>query len=274
MSIKEDSKSVMYSDSHAHTNYSCDSKTPMREMIERAIQNGIETLTFTEHVDHGLARDEIVCDYASYFPELERLAAEYADKIDIRKGIEFGAQRHTIADFERDFAAHEFDFVILSCHQIDNLEFWDDTYQAGKNQEEINRIYYEEILAVMKEYKHYAVLGHLDVIKRYDPYGIYPDENVMDLVDEILRLAIKDDKGIELNLSNVRYGLPDLTPSRAILKRYRELGGRILTIGSDGHSPDQLMTRERFDEAAENLKALGFREHCVFKGMKPTFYAL
>ena len=81
-----------------------------------------------------------------------------------------------------------------------------------------------------------------------------------------------DGKGIELNTSSHRYGLPDLTPSRNILRLYHELGGRILTIGSDSHKPDHLGAY--IDEGKAELRTLGFREFCTFERMQPIFHAL
>ena len=100
--------------------------------------------------------------------------------------------------------------------------------------------HYEEMLRVVQNFDHWSVIGHLDHIKRYDPLGPWPDVNIRDIVAEILEEAIRRDKGIELNTSSVRYGLSDLTPSTEILRLYRDLGGRILTLGSDSHKPEHL----------------------------------
>ncbi len=135
-------------------------------------------------------------------------------------------------------------------------------------------------------------LGHLDLIKRYDQAGPWPDENARSIVAEILEDAIRRGKGIELNTSSIRYGLADLTPSTELLRLYRDLGGRILdltpstellrlyrdlggrilTSGSDSHKPEHLgahspMMRER-------LKDIGFTEFCTFQGMEPMFHKL
>ena len=181
-------------------------------------------------------------------------------------------QTGTIDRFETLFHRYDFDFIILSCHQVDNQEFWTGEFQKGRTQEEYNRRYYEEILAVMRQYKDYSVLGHLDLIVRYDPAGVYPFEKTEDLVAEILKQAIRDGKGIELNTSSHRYGLKDLQPSRAILKLYRDLGGTIITIGSDSHKPEHLGAY--LDSAMEELKSLGYREFCTFDHMEPTFHPL
>ena len=103
----------------------------------------------------------------------------------------------------------------------------------------------------MKEYKAYSVLAPLDLIARYDSRGRYPFEKVKPPVTEILREAIADTKGIELNTSSHRYGLEETTPSLDILKLYRELGGEIITTGSDSHKREHLGAHRREHETAE-----------------------
>ncbi|MBQ7216093.1 MAG: histidinol phosphate phosphatase, partial [Synergistaceae bacterium] len=125
---------------------------------------------------------------------------------------------------------------------------------------------------VVQTYHHYSVLAHLDLMVRYDPQGVYPFAKVKDIVAEILRTAIQNGKGIELNTSSWRYGLTDTTPSRDILKLYRDLGGEILTLGSDAHNPKYLAAH--FDEGREILRSLGYTKFCTFEKMRPSFHEL
>lgn len=143
---------------------------------------------------------------------------------------------------------------------------------VGKSQAQYNKRYYEEMLDVVKKYQNYSVLGHMDLITRYDKNGVYPFENVEPIISEILKTVIKDGKGIEFNTSCHRYGLNDTTPSISILKRYLALGGDIITIGSDSHSPEQLGTYIR--EAKNLLKNLGFRCFCTYDQMRPVYHRL
>ena len=145
-------------------------------------------------------------------------------------------------------------------------------YQKNKTQGEYNLGYYEELLYLVKNYKDYSVLGHLDLIVRYDKEGSYPFDKVKDIVEDILKEVIKDGKGIEINTSNRRYGIKDSTPSRDILKLYKELGGTIITIGSDSHKKDHLA--KYIDEARKELKEIGFKTYCTFENMKPIYHKL
>ncbi|MDD2958831.1 MAG: histidinol-phosphatase HisJ family protein [Lachnospiraceae bacterium] len=261
----------MHTDYHVHTCYSDDSECPMEEMVQQAISLGLDEIAFTEHVDYGVKTD-LNCRYQEYFKELQELQEKYKGRLDIKKGIEFGVQKETIPQYREDFSKYDFDFVILSNHQIHNQEFWNQCFQKGKSQEEFQRAYYDAILDVVKNYKEYSVLGHLDMIKRYDKYGNYSDENIMDMVELIFHYVISEGKGIEVNTSCFRYGLEDLTPSRAILGMYYEMGGRILTLGSDAHAPGDLGCH--MEEAQRELRKIGFTQFCTFEKMQPIFHSL
>lgn len=261
----------MFADYHVHTSFSDDSETPMEEMIKKAISIGIDEIAFTEHVDYGVKTD-LNCAYNAYFELLDKMQEKYKNSLSIKKGIEFGVQSHTVSLFQKDYEKYNFDFVILSNHQINNKEFWTFDFQEGKTQDEFQQAYYEAIYEVMQKYKNYSVLGHLDMIKRYDKYGNYPDEKILNIVEKIFKLAIEEDKGIEVNTSCFRYGLADLTPSKEILKLYYNLGGKIITIGSDAHEPKYL--GDNIKKVKEVLKEIGFKQFCTFDKMKPIYHKL
>lgn len=281
----------MFADYHVHTEYSDDSLYPMEEVVKDAIRLGLDEICFTDHVDYGIKPDwdgpePIVwrrggsgepdkiplanVDYPRYEAEIRKLREKYRGQITLRMGLEFGMQVHTIPLYEKLFARYPFDFILLSVHQVEDKEFWNQDFQRGRTREEFNRRYYEELLALVRRYRHYSVLAHPDLIARYDSAGPWPFEKLRPILTEILKTVIADGKGIEVNTSCHRYGLKDLTPSRDILRLYRELGGTVLTIGSDSHKKEHLgaFIRETMDE----LKEMGFEQFCTFEGMKPVFH--
>ena len=276
----------MFADYHVHTEFSDDSVYPMESVVQDAIQMGMDEICFTDHVDYGVKDDwnsgvEIRwrgnepfanVDYPAYMEEIRRMQEKYSSSIRIRTGLEFGMQTHTIPQYEALFARYPFDFIILSVHQIENKEFWTQDFQQGRSQKEYNERYYQELLALVRNYKNYSVLGHLDLIRRYDNAGIYPFECIKPLVTEILQTVIRDGKGIEVNTSSRRYGLTELMPSEEILRLYLELGGTILTIGSDSHKPEQLGAY--IMDTRKRLKELGFQSFCTYERMKPAFHDL
>ena len=153
-----------------------------------------------------------------------------------------------------------------------NQEFWTQDFQRNRTQKEYNECYYEELLYLVSHYSDYSVLGHIDLIVRYDKLGVYPFDKVRSYVEEILKTVIKEGKGIEINTSSHRYGLKDSTPSKEILQLYYKLGGRILTIGSDSHKPEHLGAY--IGETKTLLKSIGFETFCTYDKMQPVFHAL
>ena len=283
----------MRTDYHVHTEFSDDSNYPMEQVIKDAITKGFDELCFTDHVDYGIKKDwdepgEMIyrkggagepdqmpvanVDYPVYYKTFQKMKELYQDKISLKFGLEFGMQAHTVEKYEKLFSRYPFDFIILSVHEIEDKEFWDQGFQNGMTQQEYNERYYEEMLYLVQNYHNYSVLGHMDLITRYDKSGVYPFEKLKPILTKILKTVIADEKGIEVNTSSHRYGLKDLTPSRDILKLYKELGGKIITIGSDSHKPEHLGAF--VDETKEELKALGFEQICTFDKMKPVYHNL
>lgn len=259
----------MLADYHVHSYFSEDTDCPMEKEIQKAIELEMDELCFTEHIDYDILT-VIQCDYDSYFEEFFRMKEKYKNQITLKAGIEFGVQVHTIPQYEEAFQKYPFDFVILSFHQVDNKEFWRQEYQEGKTQEEYNRGYYQEILDVVKKYKNYSIIGHLDVLKRYDLNGEYPFEKIKDLIEKIFEVVIADGKGIEINTSSFAYKLKSLMPSREILELYYKMGGEVITIGSDAHNEERIC--DHIPEMQELLKNIGFKGIYTFDKMKPIFH--
>lgn len=276
----------MIADYHVHTEYSDDSVYPMEDVVKDAIRLGLNEICITDHVDYGIKADwdsgeEILyrhgeplanVDYPRYAEQIRQMQSLYGDKIIIKMGMEFGIQSHTIPQFEALFHRYSFDFIILSIHQVENKEFWTQDFQRGRTQQEYNERYYEEMLRVVRTYKDYSVLGHMDLIKRYDQAGLYPFDKVKPIIAEILKIVIADNKGIEVNTSSHRYGLADSMPSAELLALYKDLGGSIVTIGTDSHAPAHMGTY--IGEAWSLLKSLGFRSFCTYEKMQPIFHLL
>lgn len=289
----------MKADYHLHSEFSDDSTEPMENQVERAIEIGLDELCFTDHVDYGIKRDwddprgimyrggdgvnssaddrEPLAnvDYPKYFAKAKRMREEYAGRVSVKAGLEFGIQTGTLGKYRTLFSTYrdDLDFVLLSMHQVDNKEFWNGEYFKGRTQQEYNFAYYDEICRVQQQFKDYSVLAHLDLLARYDPAGPYPFDRVRDQVAEILKLAIRDGKGIEINTSSWHYGLADTQPLRKILRLYKDLGGKVFTFGSDAHKTAFL--GDHFADARRIVRdEIGLTEFCTFDHMEPVFHKI
>jgi len=259
----------MLANYHIHTNHSIDSTYKMEDVVRDAINLGINEICFTDHVDYGVR--EFFTTYEAYFTEIQQMQEKYGSQIAIKKGLELAPQVHTVPRFEALYKKYPLDFALLSIHQINDEEIGKE-YAKGKTKYEFGRGYYQELLDVINRYDGYSVLGHLDMIRRYgeDPGTTLDDHR--DIIAEILTTIIKKDKGLELNTSARRYNLDEVMPSRDILALYLDLGGRIITVGSDSHRKSHLGMD--LVEGRTALKEIGFKEFCTFDQMTPIFHKL
>lgn len=259
-------------DYHVHTEFSGDCNTPMAEIVRRSIQLGLKEVMLTDHLDFDYPNKELSfeIDYEEYMRNINILRAHYKE-IDILMGVEVGYQPHLNDRFNEVLNAYPFDFVICSIHAWNGLEIDKGDLFKGRSQEDGYRAYFEMLKHAVENFNNCDVYGHLDFIVRY---GDFQDKTLSyqtykDIIDEILSMIIKKGKGIELNTSGLRYNLNSMHPNRDILKRYFELGGGIITLGSDAHMLKDLCAD--FDKAIKHLKEIGFTKITTFKNRKPSF---
>lgn len=264
-------------DLHTHSHFSLDSETPLEDMIEAAIEVGITDYAITDHVDYDYDSEAELTnwevDEAEYDKAITRFQEKYKDKIRIYKGIEFGVQPHLAARMDEFVNRNNFDFVIASQHTVDSTDLYETRYFDAYSDLEAVRHYYEMYHTCAKMSDAYSVLGHLDLYIRYKKTLADIDMvKYIDYIDSIFDVVIAKGKGIEINAGGFKYKLGDNNPSQEILKRYREKGGEIITLGSDAHTPNYIGLMH--DENIEMLKALNFKYVCTFEKMKPIFHAL
>lgn len=273
-------------DYHVHSDYSDDSWHLMEQVIRDAIAMGLDEICFTEHTDLGVKPDwqpdEIYLPgrnqlernvyYSLYYDEIAVQARKYQDQITVKTGIECGVQVHTIADYERLLSQYTNDFILLSIHQVNDEDLWSGEFGAKRTEMEAYQDYYQEMLAVVTQFKQYSALAHLDLIRRYEDPKANRFDETRDLIAEIFNVIIADGKGIELNTSSDRYGVSGWTPTIEILALYRDLGGEIITIGSDSHEKAHL--GYKVAEAQQLLKSLGYRYFCTYDQLEPIYHQL
>ncbi|MFI3212652.1 MAG: histidinol-phosphatase HisJ family protein [Eubacteriales bacterium] len=267
-------------DYHLHTYFSGDSEAPMEDMVKQAISLGLTHICFTEHMDMDqppapngeILNFEVNTD--SYLFELITLKEKYAKEIAINFGIELGLNPAISRKLAAYIKSFDFDFVIGSTHLCNGIDPYFPEYFVGKSDEEAHREFFQCTLDNIKSFSNYDVYGHLDYIVRY---GQNKDTNYSynkhsDLIDEILKKLIYKEKGLEVNTAGLKKGLRDVHPYTDILKRYKELGGEIITIGSDAHTPSDMAFG--YDHASAVLKECGFQYYCTFDKRMANFIPL
>jgi histidinol-phosphatase (PHP family) len=261
-------------DSHVHSHYSPDSKIIARDGVLSALSRGLGGIAFTDHYEFDYPRN----DFAFYFDARERslfldaLQNEFENKIKILKGLELGYRPHCLQQAGQLVGAHDFDFIIGSVHVIDNIDAGDNSFHKDKTNQQACRRYLEEIYNAVQQMDCFDVIGHIGYVRRYlvskDRSLRYCD--YADLLDAILKKAIDKDKGIEVNTSGCYHkDLCTPIPDYDVLARYKQLGGRIVTIGSDSHQLQNI--GHSFTQVLDRLKAVGFNYVAYFEKRQPHF---
>lgn len=268
---------------HMHSSFSTDSDTPMPVMAETALRYGLHGICLTEHMDLDYPRryfpddpDAFSTDPEQVCAEIQRLRNRYPrkeekeDALWIGFGLEFGMQPHLSERFHQIAVRYPLDFIIASQHLVRSLDpYYPDSWENTEPEALIGQ-YYEEMLSNLKNLKDWDTLGHLDYIIRYIPgRGANAYDSMAhhsDIIDEILRYVISCGKCLEVNTAGYKYRLEQPHPSPQILKRYRELGGSLITIGADAHEPKHIAFA--FDRTQALLRFLGFNSYCVFENRR------
>jgi len=274
---------MIKADQHTHCNFSTDSDSTPESMIQGAIEKGITHLCLTDHMDldyPGTTKGKPLFEFPvpDYFSALAPLKEAYSDKLYLGIGIELGLRPGRVdlnKQMHQLLADYSFDFVLGSVHLLDNDDPYYESYWQGRSARDILSKYFNDMLTSLKEYDNFDSLGHLDYLIRYIPPYCgdkdYVYKEYAEIIDEIFKLLISKNKALEINTAGLIKGLPCFHPKLESLKRYLELGGELLTIGSDGHSPDKIATE--FTKTEELLRSHNVKGYYVYKKRQPEFVA-
>lgn len=259
-------------DFHMHSSLSFDSTAAATDMIRAAEAAGLREICFTDHYDCHWSEND-----AHDLFTTEQYRATYdilpSSPVTVRRGVEMGLTAWNKSTAEAFTQSYPLDFVIGSLHFVDGYDPYDPQYWVDKTMHRAYERYLEETLLCVRIHDDFDVLGHLTYVCKspHNPYHLpVPYEDFRPLTDEIMRELIRKGKGMEINTSGVdRVG--DFLPSARHLQRFCELGGRIVTIGSDAHNPERV--GQYADRAAAILKDI-FGHVCTFAGRTPVFHAL
>ena len=269
----------MLADYHTHCWCSSDSRTPPEDQARAALDRGLEALCLTDHVDlfdREGRPTPASRDWSRVRETHRQLNRDFGDRLQLPLGVELG---EASADFPRADRylddIPEMDFIIASQHNVSPRFGGRDLICCDLREMDLEGVladYFEALLAIAR-WGRFSVLGHLTLPDRYaqrrcglPPLDFAPHA---DRIDAILRCLAETGRGLECNTSR---GRGPLLPEAPILRRYRELGGEIITIGSDAHSPESVGAGVR--ETQELLRDLGFRYICTFRALEPVFHRL
>lgn len=263
-------------DTHMHCHFSGDSDATPESMILSAKQKDLAGICFTDHLDYDYPNDpnEFLLDIPAYKSSILKLKEGNSSNFSILWGIELGLQPQLVERNNFVTKTNDFDFVIGSSHVVHNVDPYYPEYYENRSEKDAYLEYFSSILENIKLGFDFDVYGHLDYVVRYGPTknDNYYYKDYSDIIDDILKELISQGKGIELNTGGFKYGLGHPNPCEDILKRYKELGGEIITIGADAHKPEHVAFD--FHKVPDLLESVGFSYATVFKNRKPEFYKI
>ena len=256
-------------DYHMHSRVSFDARDTGLDMARACAGRGLKEVCFTDHIDYTPEMD-MVFDTAVYNAAYDRLEVP---GLLIRRGMEFGMTADNRDQFRKDLQRRPFDFVLGSIHFVDDLDVYFEEYWSDKTIFQAERRYLEATLECVQLHDDFDVLAHLTYIAKTHAHPaprVVPYAEHREIIDEILRQLALRGKGLEMNTSGVdRCG--GFLPTADYFRRFKELGGEIVTVGSDAHNC-QRVGQYTF-EACRMLGEI-FGYVCTFENRKPIFHKL
>ncbi|MEE3467276.1 MAG: histidinol-phosphatase HisJ family protein [Eubacterium sp.] len=273
-------------DTHLHSEFSMDSQTPISEQIDQAIKLGLSGLCFTDHNDFGFPLDQcpghdtnpFILDVDKYISTIKKEQRNNRN-LDIAIGVECGLQTDVdVIEANKKLCDNPaFDQVIGSIHLIDKKDPYEKDCWKNADPHTLIKRYFTSTLQNIMIFSNFNILGHLDYAVRYKPADFqYDPKNYMEITDEIMKVIIKKDIALEVNTAGIyrakKMGDRIPNPHPSFIQRYFELGGKLISIGSDAHTSDVLAAD--FTYVADLLTDIGFTEYVTYKRRLPILHPL
>lgn len=269
---------MILSDLHTHSNNSFDAKSSVDEMCCAAVERGLYAIAVTDHCEAPFIKYGKDCEYGSFDERIpksikETLAAKskYADKLKVLCGIELGEPMHDSDGTKRALSYGEYDFILASVHNLRDMEdFYYLDYSAINLSLLLNN-YFDEI-AETADFDNYDSLAHLTYPLRYIlvKTGSIPDMSEFKTqIDKIFKILIKKNKSLEINVSGLFKELKTTLPDYDLIQRYYELGGRLITVGTDSHSTEYV--GKGIETGLNIAKKAGFKQYAIYEKHNPVF---
>lgn len=275
-------------DCHTHTKFSPDGKNTVMEMCERAAAMGLQAYGISDHCEcnryygseyYTMKPKEFDTYHSDTLSQASmdavcRAKRQMEGRLKILCGTELGQPTFDLKVAENVAADPRLDYVIGSMHQVPGIDdFCFLTYET-EDTDRLLEQYFEEVLKMCKWGK-FNILAHLTYPLRYIK-GICKIPVNISLYEDMIEMCFKSiiEQGIalEVNSSGLRQPYGDLFPGYRLIRRYRELGGAFVSLGSDAHSADFLGFG--INAAAEMAKTAGIRYLVYFEERSPHMVTL
>ena len=259
-------------DYHIHTNYSIDGKNSIFDVCESAIRKGLKEIAITDHFEPTI-KDRRCEEYRPNESWIEIIKANeiFKGKLKVKMGVELGQPHLFLNESKQLVNSVPYDYVIGSAHKLPTGMDVGQINYSNVTLEDICHTYINQVKQLV-ELADFDCVGHIDLIKRYCTNHYNTRVTLMtqyELLKEVFKILILKSKGIEINTSGLRQAPKETMPGIDVLKLYRELGGEIVTIGSDAHNAKDVA--EGIEMGIESAKLAGFNHLTLFNNRIPKW---
>ena len=271
----------MLCDLHIHSDNSFDAESSVNEICKKAIDLGLGTIAITDHCEAEFIDKGEDCEFGSFdklipqsIADTAQAIEDYKGKLRILRGLELGEPMHDPEQTKKALEYGDFDFILASVH---NLRGRDDFYYMDFDSVDIDQIlneYFDE-LAETASFEHFDSLAHLTYPLRYifERKGFLPDLSLYsDKIDKIFNILIKNNKALEINVSGLFKPMKQTLPDLPLIKRFHDLGGKYITIGTDAHNAKDV--GKGIELGFEVAKNAGFTHYTIFENHLPILIEL
>lgn len=259
-------------DYHIHSTVSYDGRSTAADLLRTAEAAGLKEICFTDHRDYEqkTPREKTAYALSAYREAYDNLSS---NTLALRRGTEVGLATWNLEELNGDVESYPYDFVIGSVHYVNDIDPYFPEYWENRDPKVSEQKYFDEVLRCVQLHDHFDVLGHLTYIskcKSNPNLRTPPLAENKELIAEIMKTLISKGKGMEINTSGInRCG--DFLPAVEYLRLFKDLGGSIITVGSDAHNTDRI--GENIDLANALAKEI-FGHVCTFAQRQPIFHKL
>ena len=263
-------------DMHTHSDNSFDAKNSVDEMCLAAINRGLYAIAITDHCEAPFIRFGADCEFGCFDEQIPKSFADataarekYAGKLKVLRGMELGEPLHDPEQTKRALSYGDFDFILASVHNLKNMQDFYYMSYSGVDVDWLLGKYFDELIETAA-FPHFDSLSHLTYPLRYIIAGTgkTPDLSIhKDKIDRIFKILIQNNKALEINVSGLFKEMGCTLPDLPLIKRYKELGGKLITIGTDAHSAD--MVGKGIEQGIEVAKSAGLTHYAIFEKHSP-----
>lgn len=259
-------------DYHTHSTNSSDGKNSVMEICQSAVDKGIDEIAITDHFEPIIGNED--CKFYKpnvYWADVLKAREKFKGRLRIKLGVELGQPHQFKETSELLINSFPYDYVLGSAHKLTSGIDVGEIDLTDITLDELCEAYLKELYELVKWGK-FNCIGHLDLIKRYSTNHYKTRISLIshhDMLEEVLKAAITRGKGIEINTSGLRQAPKETMPGIDVLKLYRELGGEVLTVGSDAHCANDI--GKGVAEAIELAREAGFRYITLFNNRLPEW---